>query len=155
MADESRRLQLVALQQGALSNAYGFAAIHLEDLRPPAAVDSAVAIAELLRATEASLGLGSGTGLIQLAIPLGLSHELNTSPPERLSWANDDEPPSLYFFEPRHWALPSDREEYRCPCEIAEFIGQEVNASYACGRSMAERGRGWEFSRTLWVWTTH
>ena len=154
MVDESWRLRLAALQEEAQSSRYGFASIHVDDLRLSIDVQSGAAIAELLRACQAHLGWGNGTGRIQLAIPIGVTDQLDASLPERLPPADGDEPPSLYYFDLKHWLMASDREEYRCPCDIPDLTDQGLTASYSCGRSVVDRVRGWEFSKTIWVWTS-
>lgn len=154
MTDALIDLRLAALQQEAQASPYGFASMHLDDLGLTTTVDSAGAIAALLDRVESGLGLARGTGVVRMAIPLGLSDELDTTVPTHVPVATQDEPPSIYVIEERNWAMPSTMEEYRCPCDIPELSDRGISVAYACVRDTVSRAREWyEFSRTLWVWT--
>lgn len=88
----------------------------------------------------------------RLALPWGDSVGLEaTLPPlDRLPVLEPYEPPSLYVFSREYWAIPNDREEYRCPYD-ADPWGGGYAVDYVCGRSPRERNLGWEFTRTVWV----
>lgn len=131
----------------------GFASAHLDDigatLSSPTSLHEASSL--VTRAASALAAIGAA-GRMGLAIPVGVSHEIDLRAPGLEPWPNGNaEPPSLYYFEPSFWAIPGDREEYRCPYPPSDAGDLQVRAEYVCGRSLAERARGWEFSRTVWL----
>lgn len=91
----------------------------------------------------------------RLAIPFGLTEALEVALPDlRAAPALAlSEPPSLYLFGIDYMNVPPDREEYRCAYETNPW-GDDLVAEYACGRSLYERHRGWEFTQTVWVSST-
>lgn len=112
---------------------------------------------ESQRSRSKSLGFSrrKATGIEispRLAIPFGFTEALEVALPD-LDVAPAlavQEPPSLYLFGPDYLNVPPDREEYRCAYEANPW-GDDLVAEYACGRSLYERHRGWEFTQTVWV----
>lgn len=139
----------------ARSSRYAFASTHVDRLDIAGGVSTGMAASLLLSRAMAGLRDIGATGAARLAVPIGMIAKLEAAPPQVLVWPSAvDEPPSLYYFEPRFWLLPSDREEYRCPCDLVELHGLGLNAEYVCGRSVTERSQGWEFSKTIWLSST-
>lgn len=104
---------------------------------------------ELLSSCDRRLPAGMEA---RLALPWGDSVTLETKLPslDRIPVQEPYEPPSLYVFSREYWAMPSDREEYRCPHDGNPW-GDDYVVDYVCGRSHRERNLGWEFTRTVWV----
>lgn len=87
-----------------------------------------------------------------LALPMGASRRLRTATPTLEATSKfEREPPSIYAFSSGYWWMPSDREEYRLPIVLPFRTTIDFFAEYACGRSLADRDRGWEYAKTIWV----
>lgn len=140
--------------RAARASEHSFDSAHLESIDPGiSAPTSLAAAAELLRRTQPPLAEIGAAGRVQLAVPMGMVPGLDTVPPDLAQWpAPELEPPSLYYLEPSHALLPNDREEYRCPYPPSVIGIDDLQVEFACSRSMFERERGWEFSRTLWLY---
>lgn len=88
-------------------------------------------------------------GRVGLALPLGVSDQLDRSIPDLGALQLDPrEPPSICYLSVVHWRLANDGEEYRVGYPPSPL---PVSIEYVCGRSQCERERKWEFSRTLWM----
>lgn len=88
----------------------------------------------------------------RLALPFGYAEELDVNLPDLavVPMASSSEPPSIYLFTGDFLSLSSDREEYRCPYAQTPW-GDSYTAEYVCSRSLQDRDRNWEYSRTVWV----
>jgi hypothetical protein len=89
-------------------------------------------------------------------MPWGSCAEIDLVTPDLATWHADDiEPPSLYFMTRDVVSFWDDREELRRPyiSTCVDDWPNHIHVEYRCGRGMAERTRGWEFSRTVWFFT--
>lgn len=138
--------------QEADGSRFGFASAHLPDVGPGIESPSSLSgVAELIAALCRACEVLDARGATYLAMPLSHSPTLDVITPAFVPWPfNGVEPPSLYYLEPRHWNLPSDREEYRCPYTTEQLTGLPISGTYACGRSLHERANKWDFARTVW-----
>lgn len=134
-----------------------FAVNHLDEIGVVigAATDAVGNGLELLRQTGLLIDAAGIDIYPRLAIPFGLAEELDVTRPG-LGITPElalQESPSLYLFTSDYPNVPPDREEYRCAYEVTPW-GEDIVAEYACGRSMYERERGWEFTKTVWAGLT-
>jgi len=90
--------------------------------------------------------------IVRLTLPFEMVQCLDLEPPDLrlMTNLNELEPPSIYIMSPAFLDIPHDREEYRLPYSETPW-GEQFAAEYACGRSLYERERGWEYSKTVWV----
>ncbi|WP_295775949.1 hypothetical protein [uncultured Microbacterium sp.] len=90
--------------------------------------------------------------IVRLALPFEAVASLDLDAPDLRLMRNlsESEPPSIYIMSPGFLDTPHDREEYRLPYSETPW-GERFTAEYVCGRSLYERERGWEYSKTVWV----
>ncbi|WEK61150.1 MAG: hypothetical protein P0Y60_17895 [Candidatus Microbacterium colombiense] len=152
LVNERRVSEWVARSVATLDSATRlFVADHLDEIlgETPEAGFDANASLELLSACARRLPAGMDA---RLAVPWGdsVALDMELPPLDALPILEPYEPPSLYVFAREYWAIPNDREEYRCPYDGSPW-GDEYGVEYSCGRSPRERTLGWEFTRTVWV----
>lgn len=136
-------------------SSWGFGSWHLPDIDPHTTMLGSLAQgSRLLLRAEQSLSDHGGQGEVALALPGGTTSTLDADPPGIETWSFDDpEPASIYYFEPRYLLNRGrSREEYRCAYPDQTIDGLPLSLEYVCGRELDERDKGWEFSRTLWMY---
>ena len=152
MNDELMRRWAHAVIEEGRASSHGFVSCHVNEVDTAFTVRSLPEARNLLKGASAALEDAGASGTVRLAIPLEETRRLRTKPPKAISWSNaHDEPPSLYYLEPRLWLMPSDREEYRRPMVLDELAACGLHAEYACGRSLEASRYGWKFTSTVWL----
>lgn len=127
-----------------------FVSVHLDELGLPWATWPEAAAG--LREVAAQLP-STWQGRLSLALPIGESRALRTSPPKEPELdASTLEPPSIYLFSPRYFVTHlADGEEYRS--RITSLGGdEELQTEFVSWRDAKSVAAGWDFVNTVWVY---
>lgn len=149
--NENALHQWIREQSGPLSTGRErFSSVHIDGVGLTAPEEAAAGIDALVSLLPSAQQVAGTVGTLTLAVPQGLVEDLVLDLPDLADVSLDDEPPSFYLLTPRQFMVPPNRDEYRCAYSATPWDAG-FTAEYVCGRSLDDRARGWEFSRTIWV----